>query len=131
MSDEAREAVRLWRDKAQSDWTTVEILRDSGRGPADVVCFHCQQFVEKLLKGLLTRHGAEAPRTHDLRRLVELAEGFVPALGEMTDAADVLTVHGVETRYPDTGHGIDRAEMDRVIASAREFGDILLGELDV
>lgn len=62
MSDETDEAVRQWRTKARSDWTTVEILLGSERCPADTVCFHCQQFVEKLLKALLTRHGVEAPR---------------------------------------------------------------------
>lgn len=50
MSDETGEAVRQWRGKAQSDWTTVEILLSSERCPADTVCFDCQQSVEKLLK---------------------------------------------------------------------------------
>ena len=76
MSDETGEAVRQWRAKARSDWTTVEILLGSERCPADTVCFHCQQLVEKLLKALLTRHGIEAPKTHDLRRLIRLAEPF-------------------------------------------------------
>ena len=51
MADETGEAVRQWRAKAQGDWTTVEILLGSERCPADTVCFHCQQFVEKLRPG--------------------------------------------------------------------------------
>jgi hypothetical protein len=42
MNDQTREAVRQWRAKAQSDWTTVEILLASERCPAETVCFHCQ-----------------------------------------------------------------------------------------
>jgi HEPN domain-containing protein len=95
MNDDVREAVRQWRSKAQSDLTAIEILRNSEQCPADAVCFHCQQFVEKLLKGLLTLHGVESPRTHDLRRLIQLAEPLVPELVHLSDASDSLTIHGV------------------------------------
>lgn len=73
MNDQTREAVRQWREKAQSDWTAVEILLASERCPAETVCFHCQQFVEKLLKAFLTSHGIETPKTHDLRRSISRA----------------------------------------------------------
>ena len=73
----------------------------SRSGCLDTVCFHCQQFVEKLLKALLTCHRVEAPKTHDLRRLIQLAEPFAPELSRFSDASDVLTAHGLETRYPD------------------------------
>ena len=100
MNDETREAVRQWRAKAQSDWTAIEIMMSSEQCPADAVCFHCQQFVEKLLKAILTKHNIEAPKTHDLRRLIQLAEPFVPELSRLSDSSDKLTVHGVEARYP-------------------------------
>jgi HEPN domain-containing protein len=61
MNEQNHEAVRQWQAKAQSDWDAVEILTASKRCPADTVCFHCQQCVEKLLKALLTRHGIKAP----------------------------------------------------------------------
>ena len=95
MNEQTREAVRQWRAKAQSDWDAVEILTASKRCPAETVCFHCQQFVEKLLKALLTGHGIEAPKTHDLRRLIQLAKPFTPEISLLADAADELTVHGV------------------------------------
>lgn len=130
MSDETSEAVDRWRAKAQSDWTTVEILLGSERHPPDSVCFHCQQFVEKLLKALLTRHGIEAPKTHDLRRLIQLAEPFAPELGQFMNASDVLTAHGVETRYPDDWHRIEPAEMNEVVELARKLGSLVLSKLD-
>ena len=98
MNDQTREAIRQWRAKAQSDWTAVEILMASKRCPAETICFHCQQFVEKLLKAFLTRHSIEAPKTHDLRRLIQLAEPFAPELSQLSDTSDKLTIHGVETK---------------------------------
>jgi len=130
MNEQTREAVRQWRAKAQSDWDAVEILTASKRCPAETVCFHCQQFVEKLLKGLLTRHRIEAPKTHDLRRLIQLAKPFVPELSLLSDASDELTIHGVETRYPGDWRQIKKSEMKRVVELAKRFGDILLVKLE-
>ena len=130
MNEQTREAVRQWRAKAQSDWDAVEILTASKRCPAETVCFHCQQFVEKLLKGLLTRHHIEAPKTHDLRRLIQLAKPFVPELSLLSDASDELTIHGVETRYPGDWRQIKKSEMKRVVELAKRFGDILLVKLE-
>jgi len=129
MNDQTREAVRQWQAKAQSDWTAVEILLASERCPAETVCFHCQQFVEKLLKAFLTRNSIEAPKTHDLRRLIQLAEPFAPELSRLSDSSDTLTIHGVETRYPDDWRQIEQSEMNRVVELSKQFGDILLAKL--
>jgi len=130
MNELNREAVRQWQAKAQSDWDAVEILTASKRCPADTVCFHCQQCVEKLLKALLTLHSIEAPKTHDLRRLIQLALPFAPELSLLADLSDELTVHGVETRYPGELRKIKKLEMKRIIELAQRFRDILLVKLE-
>lgn len=129
MSEEIHKAVRQWIDKAESDWRTVEILLASENKPTDVVCFHCQQSVEKLLKGLLTQNGVEAPRTHDIRRLIQLSQVYVPELSELADAADKLTVHGVETRYPGDFQQVDEREIQEIIKISRQFREIILPKL--
>jgi HEPN domain-containing protein len=130
MNDDTREAVRQWLAKAESDWAAAEILLDSERCPGDTVCFHCQQFVEKLLKGLLTLHDVESPRTHDLRRLIQLAEPFAPELLRLSDSSDLLTIHGVETRYPGELRAIEPTEVNEVVELAKEFGKILVPKLE-
>ena len=131
MSDDIHEVVRQWRTKAQSDWTTVQILLGSCECPADTACFHCQQFVEKLLKAVLTRYGVEAPRTHDLRRLIQLAEPHVPELSQFSEASDLLTVHGVEARYPGDLQQITSEQMNQAAELAKKIGEILLSKVDV
>lgn len=74
MNNDLREIVLQWIEKARDDWATVEILMQSDYYPKDVVCFHCQQYVEKLLKAFLTAHEIEFPKTHDLRRLIQLSD---------------------------------------------------------
>lgn len=129
MNDDTGELVRQWNEKAQRDWTAVEILSASEQCPAEAVCFHCQQFVEKLLKAFLTRHGIEAPKTHDLRRLIQLAEPIAPDISQFSDASDKLTVHGVETRYPGDSYPVSLKEMDEVVEIARTIGDMLSPKL--
>ena len=131
MNDETRDAVRQWRAKADSDWTAVEILLSSDRCPAQIVCFHCQQYVEKLLKALLTAHNVEAPKTHDLRRLIQLAEPFAAALAGLSDRADLLTSHGVQTRYPDDWQDIPEEEMRDMVNLGKEFAEIILPKLGI
>ena len=130
MNDDARELTKQWVAKAHSDWEAVEILSAHPRCPRDTVCFHCQQFVEKLLKAQLTLNGVEAPRTHNLRRLIQLAGPFTEGLSDHIDESDTLTAHGVASRYPDERHEIGADEMDQMVALAREFARILLPKLE-
>ena len=129
MKDPTREAVKQWLAKAESDWSTVEILMASEQCPTEAVCFHCQQYVEKLLKAFLTLKGVEAPRTHDLRRLIQLALPFEPKLAGLTDASDALTVHGVQSRYPGDFWQVETAEMQRLYELSGKFATILLPRL--
>ncbi len=129
MKDEIREAVRQWRAKAESDWVSIEILTASERCPADTVCFHCQQYAEKLLKALLTCNDLEAPRTHDLRSLIVAALPFAPELSTLSDRADILTAHGVASRYPDDYRVIEPEEMKQMIELAKNFAAIILPKI--
>ena len=126
MSEEIDDAVRQWVSKAEMDWTSVEILSSHPKGPRQAVCFHCQQYAEKLLKALLTLHEIEAPRTHDLRRLIQLAAPIAPALEPLADRGDRLSIAGVEIRYPDEWREVTEAEMRQMIELTEEFAAVLL-----
>jgi HEPN domain-containing protein len=130
MNDLTREAVLEWLTKARNDWTTVEILLASGHAPGEAICFHCQQYVEKLVKAVLTYAGVEAPKTHDLRRLMQLAIPSVPELSAFVEAADALTIYGVQTRYPGDWRQIGPGELDEVVRLARELGALLLSRIE-
>lgn len=65
------ELVGGWIAKADSDLLAGQLLSKSG--PYDIVCFHAQQAIEKLLKALLAFYDQPLPRTHDLEELQRLA----------------------------------------------------------
>ncbi len=51
-----------------------------GDGPYDTACFHAQQAVEKLLKGLLAFQDQAFPHTHNLEELLALCVAMEPGL---------------------------------------------------
>lgn len=131
MNEETREAVRGWLQKATIDWTTIEVLLESKRCPRESVCFHCQQYVEKLLKAMLTLHGIEAPKTHDLKRLVQLAASKCPELLRFEDRVDSLTAHAIQSRYPGDWLPVEEKDMRNLVDLTKELADLLLPLLRV
>jgi len=129
MSAEVPKAVKEWLDQADEDRRTTEILLADAEPPARSACFHSQQHVEKLLKGFLTSQGIEAPRTHDLSRLLQLAQPHLPELGALAAHADELTRHAVETRYPPPLREVTVAEARESFRIAQQFAAVLVPKL--
>lgn len=87
-----------WFMKADSDLACARRLL-AGTGPFDTACFHCQQAVEKYIKGYLGWRGQVFPFTHDLKRLAELCETIEPALKLARSEVVALTDYAVNLRY--------------------------------
>ncbi|AQQ70119.1 HEPN domain protein [Limihaloglobus sulfuriphilus] len=100
---ETFEAAKKWFDKAANDMKAVEIiLKAEGEVPYDVVCFHCQQAAEKLLKGYMTNIECEFPFTHNLTMLSGSLARFKGESGieRMFIYFDILEPYSVAARYP-------------------------------
>lgn len=130
MNDATQESVRQWLARARVDWETVEVLMGHTDGPPESIAFHCQQYVEKLLKAFLTMQSIEAPRTHDIRRLVQLAIPLASELSGLDSLADRLTEYAVAMRYPDEWRQIEVEEVQAVVVAAKRFADVLLPKLE-
>jgi HEPN domain-containing protein len=91
--------VAEWVRKADLDFHTVVRLapEDAFR---DIVAFHAQQAAEKYLKALLTKRQLEFPKTHEIRRLLELLNESDHEVVEALPDAKWLDPFGVEIRYP-------------------------------
>ena len=87
-----------WVDYALDDFKAIEVLLNEKI--YRLVCFHAQQFVEKVFKGLLFQRRMDPPRTHDLGFLYQKLDQLNIPL--KTDTADLefLSDVYVEFRYP-------------------------------
>jgi HEPN domain len=85
--------------KARDDAWMMAQLMEKPDSPEWGIGFHAQQAVEKSLKAVLSDHGVEYPRTHDLVLLMELLErgGIQRPADEST--LDGLSPYGAPLRY--------------------------------
>ena len=99
---EQSELLQSWKIKSEHDLKACRQLLQADEPLAEIVAFHAQQAVEKALKGfLMSRKCFDFPKTHDLGRLLDLAESFEPELSSL-DAIIELTPFAVEMRYPES-----------------------------
>jgi HEPN domain-containing protein len=92
--------TREWVRKAEADYV-IAVQSSRSKIPLhDGVCFHCQQCVEKYLKGLLEELGRSVPKTHNLDDVLNLLQPDFPTLDSFRRPLIILTNYAVVTRYP-------------------------------
>lgn len=96
------------RPKRTSVWPRTWWQRAAAIPPA--IAFHSQQAAEKLLKGLLTMHQVNFPKTHNLGEPLDLVATIDTALAVTLREITALNPYGVEYRYP--GHFPELAQGD-------------------
>ena len=103
------DTVKEWVEKAERDYATAKReLAAVDQPNYDAVCFHAQQCIEKLLKGLLIHLGSIPTKTHDLAYLGQLLSQIFPGLDWPVEDLRFLTRAAVAFRYP--GESADREE---------------------
>lgn len=93
--------IKEWIDFADMDFRTAKYLYENMYPkPLEIICFHCQQSVEKLLKGVLLSRGVTIKKTHDLGLLAEMLQEYMVVDEKYLEICDNLTPYGVKIRYP-------------------------------
>lgn len=85
--------------KADQDFTLVREVIGNNRVAPEIMLFHLQQGVEKLLKALFTYRSVLFPKTHDLDELVDLARVNGIDLPPFIEKLTELSPYAVEGRY--------------------------------
>jgi hypothetical protein len=121
-------AARFAR-KARSDEIALERLADDPDVPDDLIGFHAQQALEKLLKAALAWAGVAPPRIHDLGELLTLIgdAGLTPPVP--ISQARALVPWAVEFRYDDVlDERLDRTAACGAVKEMRIWLDGLFAE---
>jgi HEPN domain-containing protein len=88
-----------WLEKANSDLKSAKVLKQNDCGN-DVVAFHCQQAIEKSLKGYLLKQMGQVVEGHSLIYLCkESSNHNIEFKKRLKDCAFVNQYY-IETRYP-------------------------------
>lgn len=100
MSPESFDLAHAWFKKARSDLQTARLLIQGGEKHLDTGCYHCQQAVEKALKGWLTAREILFPKSHYLVQLLELCVPADGGFAEFRPHCEELSPFAQEFRYP-------------------------------
>lgn len=125
MDDSKQKLAQEWFDAAMSDYQYAAIgLKEDHVFPQ--VAFLSQQVAEKFLKGFLTLHAIEPPRTHDLTKLLDKCIKIKPGLEQLRDACEVLTGFYIEVRYPPDIPQYSKAEIQEAFDHATLVKEIIM-----
>jgi HEPN domain-containing protein len=92
--------AQTWINLANRDHIVATHLKETLKPmPVEVVCFHCQQTVEKALKAVLAYYEDEIPKTHNIRLLAELCSKHNKEILIDNNIVDTITDYAVITRY--------------------------------
>ncbi len=92
--------INRWIQKAEIDLNAAEKLCSFPDILTDIVCFHCQQSVEKALKGFLISRSKEIGKIHDLVLLIEECSECDPSFQAYLNECSELNSYAVDVRYP-------------------------------
>jgi len=92
--------VKSWCDFAKDDLITAKYLLGLHPLKLEIICYHCQQSAEKILKGFLIDKNIDPPKTHDLRLLRRMCGKITDGFDEIEESCVHLTAYGVQPRYP-------------------------------
>ena len=105
MSDKI-DLVKSWFKIANDDILVAQQLMRYEDPVLRSICFHCQQAVEKYIKGFIIYLDGDFSFTHDISRLLSELNVYESDFKLDDILPDQLTTYAVEARYPDPENGI-------------------------
>ncbi len=128
--DPARIAdTKAWLDRSATDLRAAALDLTAEPPILNDLVFHCQQAVEKAMKGLLSWHDEPFRKTHNLEELGEACLRLDSTLRSLVDRAVPLTEYAWKFRYPGEHEDATRDEAERALVIAREAFEAILARL--
>jgi HEPN domain-containing protein len=90
------EILKQWLDKGKDELRSAEYLSTIHYPtPDEVICYLCQQSVEKYLKAFLFSPDIEPDKTHDLEYLLEICKKYNKNFSSLQTKVYILTRYAV------------------------------------
>jgi HEPN domain-containing protein len=129
--DAKRALVRNWLKKARRDLLSAKRLARGNDPYLDTAIYHCQQSIEKSVKGWLVYHDQSFEKTHDLRWLVTLASEIETKFANWFEIAEQMSPYATAYRYPGEVLEPTEEEFQQALKSAGKFYDFVCNLLPI
>ncbi len=117
-----------WFQYAGNDFEAVTVLSAQLKPKYEIVCYHCQQCAEKMLKGYIATNLGRLQKTHDLVVLCETCAHYDSDFEKIIEQCSDLTIYSSEVRYPNLLE-IESYHMKKAIENATIIRDFVLSKL--
>ena len=112
--------VKEWVRYAQMDYDTAKKISESFNPvPLEIVCFHCQQAAEKILKAYAILMGEPLKKVHDLVILIAQCKKYNPKFSDLDRIAVMLNDYAVIYKYPTNEDAVIKQDMDAALENAK------------
>ena len=122
--------VEVLLRKAKADEFAIEKLAPDPGCADEIIGFHAQQAVEKLIKAVLAHREVAYPRIHDLTELVDLLRDKKIPFPEQLEEIDRLTPFAIVFRYAELLtqplHDFDRSWALDCVRQVRAWAESIL-----
>lgn len=109
-----------WYNKAKTDLRGAQILFEA-EADNSLVAFHCQQAIEKMLKGFVLKNTKELLEGHSLVFLIRRCARIDEEMRKFTKDCAFVNQFYIETRYPaDIPDEVDAYEVAECLQTAIE-----------
>jgi HEPN domain-containing protein len=120
--------VALWMAKADSDLRTASVLMELQSEHFEAITFHCQQAVEKVLKGYLVHHNIRFNKTHNIGLLLDTIATLDSPFSTDLRHLENLSKYAVAYRYPEETDMpyLDRKSVEKILEITKNAVKIIL-----
>lgn len=117
-----------WFEYAENDFEAAQILALQVKPKLEIICYHCQQCAEKMLKGYIASKNGKLLKTHDLVILCETCINYDPDFENIILQCSDLTIYSSEVRYPNI-LSIEDYHMQNALKDANQIKEFILRKL--
>lgn len=107
--------VKEWLNYANMDMISAQYLTSLKPMPYEIICYHCQQTAEKLLKAYIIFHDGELLRTHDLIELNSICCTYSKEFLNIIDNCINLNDYSVQVRYPYHQFDLEKSDVEQAL----------------
>jgi HEPN domain-containing protein len=125
----ANDIIQAWLLKAAHDLQTAQIVASHLPDFDDTIAFHCQQSIEKALKGYLVYLEIEFKPVHDLGYLINLVGTKDDSLDPYFDKVDRVSRFAVQIRYPEQVISLTKEQIREAIELASLIIELVRNEI--
>jgi HEPN domain-containing protein len=122
--------IEEWVSIAQADYDyALKTSKVFYPVPIEMVCYHCQQSVEKVLKAYTLAKGDKLIKTHDLIMLINMCKQHSPDFDKYTKICSKITSYVAISRYPPQIE-ITKEDMKIALSNTRDILEFTKSKLE-